>query len=169
MLRRSLLTLSFLLVTLIGSAQAQRSSYGALQAAYLYNFAKYITWPDEQEQFVIGIYLDADIIADLETVLKGKRVRGKAIEIKKVTTIEDVLLCNIIYVSGANSKSIELLTTSLEGKNILLVTEDDLVRKGATVSFVVEDDKLKFKVKKTLLDKAGLVASEGLLKLAIVM
>jgi hypothetical protein len=169
MLRRLLLTLSFSLVALIGSAQTQRSSYGALQAAYLYNYAKYITWPGEGDHFVIGIYLDADITGDLETLLTGKRVRGKAIEIRKITTTEELLECNIVYLSGTNSKSIELLITSLEGKNILLVTEDDLVRKGATVSFVVEDDKLKFKVKKTLLDKAGLVASEGLLKLAIVM
>jgi hypothetical protein len=156
-------------VALIAKAQTQTSSYGALQAAYLYNFAKYITWPDEHDHFVIGIYLDADIIDDLETLLIAKRIRGKAIEIRKVTTTEELLLCNIVYLSGENSKSIELVTASLEGKNILLVTEDDLVRKGAMVSFVVEDDKLKFKVKKTQLDKAGLVASEGLLKLAIIM
>lgn len=68
------------------AAQAQTSSYGELQAAYIYNFAKYISWPDEAQQFVIGVFGDADIMDDLEITLKGKKVRGKPIALKKITT-----------------------------------------------------------------------------------
>lgn len=71
--------------------------------------------------------------------------------------------------SESNSRSLSLLTTELSGKTVLIVTEEDLIRKGAAISFVVEDDKLRFKVKKKELDQAGLVASDGLLKLAILM
>jgi hypothetical protein len=43
-----------------------------------------------------------------------------------------------------------------------------MIKKGAMISFVVEDEKLRFKLKKASLASAGLVASDGLLKLAIV-
>jgi len=150
-------------------AQAQTSSYGELQAAYMYNFAKYISWPDEGQQFVIGVFKDADIMEILEATLKGKKVRGKPIALKKITTAGESLECSIVYLSEMNSGSLSLLTTALVGKSVLLVTEEDLIRKGAAISFVVEDDKLRFKLKKKVLDKAGFVVSEGLLKLAILL
>jgi hypothetical protein len=153
----------------IAQGNAQTSSYGELQAAYMYNFAKYITWPGEGDRFIIGVYLEADIMSDLERILIGKKVRGKAIELKRVESVDDLLSCHIIYLSGANSENLELVTASLGSKSVLLVTEDDLVRKGATISFVVQDEKLRFKIKRALLEKSGLVASEGLLKLAIMM
>ena len=150
-----------------GEATAQTSSYGELQAAYMYNFAKYITWPDEGQQFIIGVFHDAEIMGELESTLSGKKVRGKAIVLKVVTTIEELAACSIVYLSGSNSGSLGLIVSSIGEKNVLLVTEDDLIRKGAAISFVVEDDKLRFKLKKKSLEKSRLVASDGLLKLAI--
>jgi hypothetical protein len=133
----------------------------------MYNFAKYITWPAEQSQFVIGIYDDADIMLGLEATLKGKKVRGKPILLKKVSTLEELLECSIIYLSESHSKSLNKLTEPLRDKSILIVTEEDLVRKGATISFLVDEDRLKFKVNVKALKRVGLVASEGLLNLAI--
>jgi hypothetical protein len=146
---------------------AQTSSYGELQAAYLYNFAKYITWPKASEQFVIGVFQEADIMDALVTTLKGKKVGGKPIVLKKITKEEELRDCHILYLSESNSGSIGLIVTVLNGNNTLIVTEADLIRKGAVISFVVEDDRLKFKLKKKVLNEAGLVASEGLLRLAI--
>lgn len=148
-------------------ANAQTASFGELQAAYIYNFAKYISWPQEGQQFIIGVFREADIMADLESTLSGKKVRGKAISLRKVTTPEELSLCNIVYVSESNSGNLALITIALNEKSILLVTEEDLIRKGAAISFVVKDDKLRFKLKKKILDQSKLVASEGLLKLAI--
>lgn len=166
-----MLLLGIVMLLTTNQATAQTSSYGELQAAYLYNFAKYISWPEESQQFVIGIFHEAEIMDELITVLNGKKVRGKVIVLKKITTTEELQECNIIYVSGSNSKSLSLLTESLpgKGKGVLIVTEEDMIKKGAIISFVIEDDKLRFKLKASALDKAGLVASDGLLKLAILL
>lgn len=150
-------------------AIAQTSSYGELQAAYLYNFAKYISWPEASQQFVIGVFHEAGIMDELVTVLNGKKVRGKPIVLKLITKEEELPECHIVYLSASNSESISILISVLDGKNTLIVTEEDLIRKGSTISFVVEDDRLKFKLKKKALSQAGLVASEGLLKLAILL
>lgn len=146
---------------------AQTSSYGELQAAYMYNFAKYIKWPQEKQKFIIGVFGDAEIMDGLQTTLKEKKIGGKEVVLKKITSTEELAECHIIYLPESNSKSLSLLINTIAGKSVLVVTEEDLIRKGATISFVVEDDKLRFKLKQSALSKAGLVASEGLLRLAI--
>jgi hypothetical protein len=117
---------------------------------------------------VIGVYDDEGIMDLLKTVLSGKKIVGKEIEIKMLTNSEDLTGCNIIYVPEGGSKSVNALSNSISGKSILLVTEEDMIKKGAMISFVVEDEKLRFKLKQTSLAGAGLIVSEGLLKLAIV-
>jgi len=148
-------------------ALAQTSSYDELQSAYLYNFAKYIRWPDEGEIFTIGVLGKADIIQALEAILEGKKVWGARIELKKFNSVDTIPACRIIYLPEASSRNITALKEAVAGKRVLIVSEEDLIRKGAMISFVVEGDRLRFKLKKDALSRAGLIASEGLLKLAI--
>lgn len=149
------------------SVSAQTSSYGELQSAYLFNFAKYIKWPGECEVFTIGVFGKSEITRELENILKGKKVRGLKIEMKEIRSLDVLSEYQIIYVPGSNSRSLSLLMAAVADKNILVVSEDDLIKKGAMISFVIEDDKLRFKLNKNRLSEAGLVASEGLLKLAL--
>ena len=146
---------------------AQTSSYGELQAAYLYNFAKYVTWPNEGSTFIIGVYGEIEDVKVLKGILGGKKVRNKAIELRVLDGMENLDALSIIYVPESASKHLKALITAVLGKNILLVTEEDLIKKGAIISFVVEDDRLKFKIKQSALEANGLVAADGLLKLAI--
>jgi hypothetical protein len=157
----------FLLLS--GEVIGQTSSYGELQAAYLFNFSKYIKWPIESKTFVIGIYGKADILGELQRILSAKKAGGKEILLKEITSVDKLLECNIIYLPESNSRSLAVIKETVDGKSILIVTEEDLIKKGATISFVVEDDRLKFKLKQTALAKASLTASEGLLRLAILL
>jgi hypothetical protein len=154
-------------VSFTPSANAQTSSYGELQGAYMFNFAKYIKWPGEIKQFTIGIYGKSDFIETWQNTLASKKIGGRDIALREISKLEDLGECNIVYVPEAESKKISEIRAAVSGKNVLIVTEEDQIKKGATISFVVEDDRLRFKIKKSLLTEAGLVASEGLLKIAI--
>jgi hypothetical protein len=149
------------------TARAQTSSYGELQAAYLFNFAKYIKWPGELPVFVVGIYGDAEIFDGLQSTLKTKKIGGRDIELREIKSLDQLAGCQIIYLPESASESLSEIRETTAGKNVLIVTEEDLIKKGATISFVVEDDRLRFKLKKSALSEAGLTATEGLLKLAI--
>ena len=147
---------------------AQTSSYGELQAAYLYNFAKYIKWPAEFQKFVIGVYGESAIINDLTNTLKGKKVWGFEIEVRTIISNEMIPECHIIYLPVGNSRNILTLREKVGAKSILIASEEDLIKKGAIISFIIEDGRLRFKLNKKALGEAGLTASEGLLKLAII-
>jgi hypothetical protein len=152
-------------------AAAQSSLYEELQAAYLFNFAKYVKWPAEHDTFVIGIYGEPGNIDFLRSTLETKKIRGKAVEVRVLTTVEGIekQAISMIYVPESGTKYFGTLLHALAGKSILIVTEKDMIKKGAMISFIVEDDKLRFKLKKSALDEVELVASDGLLKLAIVL
>jgi hypothetical protein len=149
------------------SAWAQTSAFGELQVAYIFNFAKYVKWPKEGSAIVIGIYGEVKNIEYWKTLLSEKRVRNKVIQLRQISTLESLNDVNIIYVPESGSEDFKLLTAATAGKSILLVTEEDLIKRGATISFVVEDERLKFKLKQSALADIGLTATEGLLKLAI--
>jgi hypothetical protein len=117
---------------------------------------------------VIGVYDDDEIMDLLKTVLSGKKIAGREIELKVLANSDNLTGCNIVYVPEGGSKDVSRLSDSISGKSILLVTEEDMIKKGAMISFVVEDEKLRFKLKQTSLTGSGLVVSEGLLRLAIV-
>lgn len=151
------------------NSNGQTSSYGELQAAYIFNFAKYIKWPGDAAVFVIGVAGEPEILGALQNTLRGKKVGGRAIEIRIITTPEEATACNILYLSESHSRDIGTLKKAIAGKKILIVTEEDLIKRGACISFVVEDDRLRFKLRKAGLEEAGLEASEGLLKLAILL
>jgi hypothetical protein len=53
-----LLLSAMLLVFPLVQAQTHVYALRELQAAYIYNFAKYIKWPAEAEAFVIGVYAE---------------------------------------------------------------------------------------------------------------
>lgn len=146
---------------------AQTSSYAELQAAYLYNFVKYIKWPTEPEKFVIGVFGDEETMEVLQKTLKGKKAGDKEIMLRKMTTTDESSTFHVIYISESSSKELALLKEIIGVKSVLIVTERDMVKKGASISFVVEDERLRFKLKKSALSDAGLVPSDGLLKLAI--
>lgn len=149
------------------STCAQTFSYKELQAAYIYNFAKYIKWPTVSNTFVIGVYREVENVEILKKALAGKTVRSKMIEIRLLDNVNDLSGINIVYLPESESKYIKEVVGAVSGSPILLVTEEDLIKKGAAISFVVSDDLLKFKLKKVVFDVTGLVAMDGLLKLAI--
>lgn len=162
-------TVTMILLLLARPGRAQTSSYGELQSAYIYNFAKYIKWPAEYQTFTIGVFGDADIMDQLAKTLKGKKIGGKEITLKKIGSAEESAQCHIVYLPSSKSKDLPSLLKAVNGKSVLVVTEEDLIKKGAVISFVVEDDKLRFKLNQSAMTKAGLIAAEGLLKLAIIM
>ena len=150
-------------------AYAQNSEE-ELRAAYLFNFSKYIRWPDDQPQFIIAVYgEDTESASAVAKMLKDKKVGGKEIQVKIVSSVEDAINSHILYCTDIENKMLAAVVEMIRGKSILLVTKDDQIRRGAMISFVIADETLKFKVKKDALTKARLVASEGLLRLAIVL
>ncbi|GAA0894090.1 hypothetical protein GCM10009122_37700 [Fulvivirga kasyanovii] len=149
-------------------ATAQVSSYQELQGAYLYNFAKYIVWPEEDsELFIIGVIEHAEITDHFKDIFKDKKVRGMKIKLKTIHSETELSPAHMVYMPNNSSLDISSIKSALQGTSTLIVTEEDLIGKGANISFIKKGKSLRFTVDEKALTGIGLTANQGLLNLAI--
>lgn len=138
---------------------------------FLYNFMKYIEWPDKSGDFVIGVVGDSKVTPELMFLAEKKKVGGRNIMVRTILNVEDVLLCNMIYVPSQKTSMLRPIMEKIKDKPILIVGErEGLARKGAGISFVVgDDDVLKFDINKSVLNSQSLKIANLLIQLGIIV
>ena len=151
--------LVLMLILLGGSATslAQEINYKAY-TLFVYNFMKYIEWPQEsssKNDFVIGVVGESPIVKELQSLAQVKKVKGKTIIVKQISSVEEAVTCNLIYITSPKSSILKTLNEKIKSKPILLVAErEGLARKGAALSFITleDEDILKFEINKSAIE-----------------
>jgi len=143
-----------------------------VQAAFLFNFAKFVTWPDESFQhsgdsLIIGVLGEDQFGAILEETIRDKTVMGKKLAVKRFVRIQDAAHCHILFLGTSEESRLSQMMTALEKTNILTVSDmEQFAEQGGMVAFTVEDQKVRFNVNVGALERAGLKMGSQLLKLA---
>jgi len=167
---RSLLAAIALLFIARTDVSAQKLDY-ELVSLYVYNFTKYIEWPEKgSNEFIVGVYGTSPITDMLTKYISTKHVGVRPIVVKVINTPEDANACDILFLPMSQSSRIKPLSDQLKGKPVLIISEKyGLGRKGADITiFLDEDDeeKTKFEINKTSITGCGLNISSNLLRLA---
>lgn len=145
-----------------------------IKAAFLYKFSNYVTWPEtafgaESDPFVIGVYGENPFGKTLDTIADAKKVSGRTIVVKKVSSAQEALGCHILFLSRtATQKEIEAVASiASESKSVLIVGESDsFVDLGGDVQFFIENNKVRFTFNERVASGEGLKVSSKLLALA---
>ncbi len=170
-LQRSLrLMIVFLLMQGMGIhfVSAQVNFY-KLHSLFIYNFMKNIQWQNVGDKFVVGVYGSDNALKTLKENFKGKRMGSKDVEVIKVNSAADANTCQVIYAPKSNRARIINLIDGTNPSGKLFVTEDDLTKNGASISFIIQNSKLRFKINKDEIDASGLKISSSLLSMGIVV
>jgi hypothetical protein len=153
----------------IQSAWAQKEKFHSI---FIYNFSKYVKWPDDLSsgKFVIGVFGSSSIKNDLEAMASTKKVNGLTIEVKQFNSTSGIGECNILYVSSSESGKIAEIIQATNNKPVLLVTDKPgLAKKGAAINFVEQGGKVKFELNQQNAESRGLKVSGSLSSLAIIV
>ena len=158
-----------------GPAQATSPSEYQLKAAFLYNFAKFIDWPDSsfansRSPFAICI-LGADPFGRaLDDVLRDKSIGDRTVAIERFKDIAQTRQCQMIFVSPSEGPRLADILQRLRGARVLVVGESEgFAEAGGTLQFTLEDDHLRFLINTDAAQRAGLNVSSKLLSLAKVV
>lgn len=173
---RLLLTgLALLVASAAGEAPAQAESLVTRQqveAAYLYKFGGYITWPDTaftaaDSPLVIGV-AGADELADeLTGVVAGRTIANRPVMVRRLHADDPLGGIQILFIGAAQAAQMAGLFESARRKPILVVTEGkDGLDFGGCISFVVVDDHVRFDVSLQAVQQNGLKLSALLLSVA---
>ena len=140
-----------------------------VKAAFLYNFTRFIEWPDTDKtnaSFIIGV-IGKDPFGQELTSLAGKQINGKNLIIRKFTKTEELNACHILFISSSAKSHIKNILKATKGRPTLTVGDTDgFAQKGVIINFYEDKNKIRFEINLAAADQIGLVVSSRLLKLA---
>jgi hypothetical protein len=171
-MKKLIVILVTLAVGLGSQVQAQERATHEIHAAMIYNFIKYVQWPNEGEpgDFVVGVMGEDDVFNTLKTWYDGKPKGSKKYVIKKLSSPADAANCQVVYLGKGKSKEFENIKSNVSGKSILTITDGNgLGQKGSCINFKVVDGKLKFELNQGTVSSANLKVSGQLSSMAIVI
>jgi hypothetical protein len=178
-LLRAFLALAGLLALLPGAdsgfGQEPALSKYQVEAAFLFNFAKYVEWPavafpDPAAPIIIGV-MGTDPFGDsLPHTVEGKMVNGRPFLIKHLAADSALGGCHILFVSHSEALRMTGILEKAATLPVLTVGEDDsFARNGGIIDFVLKNDKVRLEIDLAAARKAGVTLSSKLLGVADVV
>lgn len=155
------------LFAVVLSAKAQDEKFKAL---FMYNFTKYIEWPQNKQSgdFVIGVVGDSPIIEELNAIAQRKTVGSQTIKVKQISASDEVTKMHIVYVPEGKSDNAESLAGKVKGKGVVLITDKPgFAQSISGINYIKQDGKPKFEVSNKHLAEEGVKVSAQLLSLGI--
>jgi YfiR/HmsC-like len=153
-------------------AQQPKASEFQVKAAYLYNFGRFVQWPDERgtdrsESFEICV-LGADPFGQaLDATLAGGMIGGRSVAAKRITKLQDVDSCRILFISSSEESHLKEDLAALDKTRVLTVSDiPRFSERGGMIGFILDGDRVRFDVNLDSAQGAGLTLSSELLKVA---
>jgi hypothetical protein len=169
-LRRIAATTAIVFVLLLQAGQAQKTSRDDVQAAYLYNFGKFVRWPQgvDRGPMLVCIAGRDPFGQAVGKLVDGEEIGGRPVEERDLEGPEGVGACSILFVgTGENAREGSFLAAA-QGKPILTVGEGpDFLAHGGMIQFLLVGDHVRFAVNLEAVIRHRIVLSSELLKVAV--
>ena len=140
-----------------------------IKAVFIYNFTKYIEWPQPYKEgdFTIGVIGETSLYSELIKMTETKKVANQTLEVKKYNSLSDVSKCHILYVCKDKSPQLSEILKKIKNNSTLIVTEESgLADKGAGINFIIKENRQKFELNKGNIERYKLKVSSNLEALA---
>ena len=153
--------------------RAEVSKEYQLKAAFLYNFTKFVEWPaasfeNETSPIMIGIVGQNPFGDDMEKIVKGRTVNGRAIVVRFIRATDEVSALHLLFVPAGEEK--HLPAAVWRDAAIVAVGESEaFAALGGTITFVSAGDKVRFEINIAAAERSGVKISSQLQKLATVV
>ena len=142
-----------------------------VKAAFVYNFAKFVEWPDDAAShagpMVVGVLGDAKLKATIDRTLRGKTVRGRAFEVRHFTSPESIALCHILFVAVRDAEGAQRVLHVTQDSPTLTIGElRGFSDWGGVIELILVDNQFRFEINAGTARRGGLKVGSRLLRLA---
>lgn len=143
--RRSIALLLMLLMPSMAASQGEAKNPHEVEAAFLRNFAHYVTWPyhafsDDSSPWHIGILGEDPFGAILEATFEGRAENGRSFAVFRAATLDELPPCQIIFIAYENAGKRRLALDALKHKPVLTVGDaPEFLGEGGVIQFQVGD------------------------------
>jgi len=168
----SLLAALLLAVPALSMADEALISEYRVKAAFLYNFSRFVTWPEttlqDRTEFSLCVIGTDPFGAQLDK-LAGKPVHNNTLVVKRLKSLTLADDCQLVYISEDTDPTEVLLL--VREKPVLTVSDaedfEDFIEQSGIIQFKLVQNRVRFRINMDAANSAGLSISSKLLSLAI--
>ena len=163
----------FLCYVDISHAQ-QAEQLDKVKAAYIYNFTKFIDFPegrfeDDASDFNLCIKNAPELVGLFESV-EGTKIKERNFRVSVVNNSSDLDACHFLYMKSSATNSMgNIVKKSLKGQFVTISSKPEFVHNGGMIGFVLVDDRVKVEINLESTRQAGFTISARLLEVSRVI
>jgi hypothetical protein len=169
---KRVLLITALLAAATALGQGDRALEPQIKAAFLYKFGGFIEWPTgafarPDSTFSIGVVGAESVAAELERLVAGRTVQGRAIAVQRVKRGESLSGLHLLFIGQSEAARLPEVLAAAKGHALLIVTEsEDALARGSMINFITVEDKVRFDVALPQAERGQLRISSRLLAVA---
>ncbi|MEL7004577.1 MAG: YfiR family protein [Bacteroidota bacterium] len=169
--KTKLLLTALTLGVLVNTSFSQERPMHEIHSMMVYNFIKYIQWPDNSsKEFVIGVLGEDDVYKTLTTWYNGKLKGSQKLTIKKYDKVSDMQDCHVLYISNQSSRHFADIQAKVDQSKTLIITDKPgLGQKGSAINFKKVNNRLAFELNQSVIEASSLKVSRQLSGIAILI
>lgn len=187
-----LLTLILAVIAIASHAHADSSSTREYQikAAFVYNFIKFVDWPDEEkaadanQPIIIGI-IGKDQFRGAFESLKDRQLKGRKVLVSRFKGVEELEIadrkdkdgphpridairkCYVLFICASEQKNLQAIINSVRNYSVLTVGDmEGFIETGGIINLLKEEKKVRFEINLAAAKLAKLNIRSRLLRLA---
>ena len=164
--------LALFTILLLAPARAATPSEYQVKAVFLYNFSRFVEWPetafpDSKAPFVVGVFGFDPFGADLDEAVRGESVRGHPLVVRRVRNVAEAADCQIVFIHHSERERLPELLAAVDKRSILTVSDlEGAAKFGVMIRFVTQSGRIRMRINPDAARAAQLTISSNLLRSA---
>jgi hypothetical protein len=168
-LLRIALVFAFSISETVSVAVQAATTESAVKAGFIYNFSKFIEWPDSTSvyaKFNLCVVGDNRLEDSLQA-LEGRMVGNKPLSLHNNATGESLKSCQMLFIADDSDQTTYALLRELGNAPVVTVSDSpEFILKGGMIGLIHDGSRINFEVNLASANAAGVHLSAQLLKLA---
>jgi hypothetical protein len=172
LLQRTTVVVMSLLFAGSSALGQQKPSEYQVEAAYLYNFGRFVEWPAKSTTAQTGSFnicvLGEDPFGQaLDATLAGETIGNQKVAARRISSPQMSADCQILFISSSEANRLNKIIEALDKSAVLTVSDiPQFSQRRGMIQFVLEGNRIRFEVNLAATQRAGLTLSSELLKVA---
>ncbi len=168
---RWLLSLVLLVAGLGLATAASATDEGEIKGLFLYNLAKYVSWPEgsfasDTSPIVIGIVGAPDFAEALDTLVDGHKAQGRSIRVLELAAGQSASGVHVVYFPNGSQSDIRAQAAKFDKEAAIRVADSKRFARHGDIGIVMRDGRISFYVNGDNSRRGGMKVSSKLMRLA---
>ena len=139
-----------------------------IKAGFIYNFARFTKWSDEDTELKICIY-GKDPFGHHINHLNSKKIGSKNISVQRTNIVDNLKRCHIVFLNiiPPDERQFRKVINTIKDSSILTMSDtENAIDYGAMVGLGIKNNRVTFDINYTALLSSDLKINPQLIKLA---